>query len=233
MKYLALVLPLALFAVFKWKSDSVAFQNDSKKTSSLQLPRKERVVNLKKISLSDVEFPEAQPLVVQKSKSLLEEEMSTLYSQEINWTEHEAALKEKIQQLSQAELQALGQQAMTQTMNHDQRTLAIYILSLAGQRARAVLTQIALVPVPSLADVTDPHSEKARNHEFETALRISALTSLDALSLVSATEVQKNMEQILSTQNSPTLQNLARISLIGIQQGRPGKLARFHESNQF
>ncbi|WP_413574652.1 hypothetical protein ACLVWU_10520 [Bdellovibrio sp. HCB290] len=236
MKQLLLIITITVLAIFALKHQSKEAEPVILKTTVLGLSNQVRTPKTLKVILPAVELPEAPPVAaiteeLHSAQALVEKEMAILYSLNIDWKEHELNLIEKLQDFPQNEIDDLGVIAVNADSNNDRRTLAVHLLSLAGQRASSALYQIAQSPLPELSN-NDPHSSAALVYDYEMSLRGSAMAALDALSTETPEQVQKNMLQILTMQSSPTLKHFARISLMGIQQGRPGKLARYHDNNQ-
>ena len=174
--------------------------------------------------------PRPQASAASAATTLLKQEKSLLYSQNGDWSEHVAQLTEKLSAFPESELKVLGETALSSEAHGDERTLAVYLLSLAGMKARPALITIAQSALPQNINNLDPHSVEALQLEQESALRVSAITALDALAVQDPAKVQQDLEQILLKQKSSTLQSFVRISLQGIEQGRPGKLNRLQES---
>ncbi len=112
----------------------------------------------------------------------------------------------------------------------DQRGFALQRLIAQGLRALPALTRVISAPVPLFAELENPHSVNNARDRFERGLKITALEQLDRLASQNTAEVRRNLVTILNTQKDPQILFLAQISLLGIQQGRPGKLGRFIEA---
>jgi hypothetical protein len=172
------------------------------------------------------ELPASSSLqyIVQKEKALL-------YTKSQDWSSHEAELKKQMAGLSADELKNLGEDVLSLENSPDERQISIYLLTLAGAPARHVLSKISQSPIPTFESLEDPHSMGALQQQRERSLRASALEALDVLATQKPQEVYLDLQNILAHQNDDSLKFFAKISLVGISQGKPGKLSRWLSQN--
>lgn len=166
-----------------------------------------------------------------KVRYLVQTETRLLYSKRQDWLSHEAELRKHMLELSSDELKKLGDDVLLVTNPPDERRVSIYLLTLAGVPAREVLAKIARSPIPKFANLGDPHSSGNLQLHRERSLRASALEALDRLAAQKSKEVYLDLQNILAQQSDDSLKFFAKISLVGISQGKPGKLSRWLAQN--
>jgi len=159
-------------------------------------------------------------------KELVAEEKALLYRRKTDWTAHELALKAKVSRFTSQEFKVLAQTVISQAANIDEREVSVYLLSLAGLPAREALNMIASADIPAASKSQEAHA-MASARQKEISLRLNALESLDVLAIQSPQEIQEDLQTITLLQQDPSLKNFAHISLMGIAQGKPGKLSRW------
>ncbi|MBO9667379.1 MAG: hypothetical protein J7501_11270 [Bdellovibrio sp.] len=106
---------------------------------------------------------------------------------------------------------------MNQNLEGIRRRASMFLLTKIGAPAIQEIGAIALAPLAP--------TQNSMTKEFEVSLRITALETLDLMPAHSR-EVLNIMKKSLTTQKDPTLNLLARISISGIESGKPGKLSR-------
>lgn len=174
---------------------------------------------------------EEEEVAVDRLQKIIQNEKSLLYVQNLNWLSHEAELKKQILELSMSELKKLVHRVLSIEADPDERNISIYLLALAGTSARPLLTQVSKSPLPNFKDLNNPHSIGALKHQRERSLRATGLAALDHLAIQNPQEVSLDLQKILIHQNDDTLKFFAQMSLIGIAQGKPGKLSRWLQKN--
>jgi hypothetical protein len=108
-----------------------------------------------------------------------------------------------------------------------QRREELSRLTHEGALAIPQLAKIASAETPKFPNELAPHSVDESRAGFERGLRVTALEQLDHLG-IRQPELKAEIEKVLAAQrNDPMLSLLARVSLLGFQEGRPGKLSRF------
>lgn len=159
-------------------------------------------------------------------KALILQEKELLYRRGQDWQGHEAELKRKVSQISRSELDSLAHMAVAEKTDPDERNICVYLLSLAGIQAREALNYVVKAKIPDFSRITDAHAATAKADQ-EISLRLSALEALDVLGMQNPQEIRQDLASILLVQNENSIKNFAQISLMGIMQGKPGKLSRW------
>ena len=131
---------------------------------------------------------------------------------------------ERIRMLNAQQLNEVGAVALDENDHWDDRFAAVYILGKAGREAIPALSKIAAAPFDQKS--YPPHTIQRSNQSSEFALRSSALESLDRLA-VDGEDVAGSFAGVLEAKTSPQLALMAQLALMGIREGRPGKLTRF------
>jgi hypothetical protein len=118
--------------------------------------------------------------------------------------------------VAETDLHSLALDVLNSSLNGDERTHKMFLLSQAGPAAMAELAGIARAPVSgALVD-------------YEVSFRVRALEALDTMSGEHGGDVLKQFQWISSAETlHPTVALLVNIGIMGIQQGRPGKVSRF------
>lgn len=173
-----------------------------------------------------------QPL---KSQDLLEfnpDVADTIHDMAAHFTDAAGdfnARDEKLRQfassLSEEDLSKLALTLGRNELNNDERRAGVYFLGLAGPAAIHSLGIVAAKPLPQVAGLSDPHSSSSIQNGTERALRLQALQRLDEMA-ASEPDVKTELQKILAQQTDPSLIFFTKVSLMGIQEGRPGKLQR-------
>lgn len=161
----------------------------------------------------------AQGIQVTQVNDLVNQVAKTLYAQDQDFEQRRTDLVAVLSKASSEELSALARTTTDLTQTQDQRTSAIYLLTLAGPAA-----------IPALAGVVMAPFRETPQSQFELAVRTTALERLDRFS-TEGVPVETVIRQALKQPLHPTLRMLAQVSLQGLLQHRPGKLARFAEKN--
>jgi len=159
-------------------------------------------------------------------KALIFQEKELLYRRGQGWEGHEAELKHRVSQISRSGLDSLAQMAVAEQADPDERNICVYLLSLAGLQAREALNYVVKARIPNFSRITDVHAATAKADQ-EISLRLSALEALDVLGMQNPQEIRQDLTSILLVQNENSIKNFAQISLMGIMQGKPGKLSRW------
>ncbi|WP_413580985.1 hypothetical protein [Bdellovibrio sp. HCB288] len=199
-------------------------------TAAMHKPRKAGVTPKEALFERTVIRPLADKTEKSKTRlqKLMSQETATLYSVNIDWKSREAELISAARQLKKDELIQLGDIVLNRTGRSDEKTVASYLLAMAGEPARPVLRKVAISPIETKSD-GDPHSVLAMKRAEEVNLRASAIAAIDELSRKNPQASLQDLAAIRRAQSDPSLQHMVMISLIGIEQGRPGKLNRWLE----
>ncbi len=91
----------------------------------------------------------------------------------------ETRLKIEAQALSESQISELGEIAMNEHGDSDERTIAVYMLTLTGSRAQQTLLQIFMSPAKVFAEPAAAHSIKENQRQREYALRTMALEAVE------------------------------------------------------
>lgn len=113
-------------------------------------------------------------------------------------------------------LQDLADETLNTTLKADHRSSQLFKLTQAGEEAAEELAQVARAPVEK------QHPQR----EFELSLRLRAVEALDEVALKNSSKAQKQLLWVMDANPDPTVSLLVRVSLQGIEQGRPGKARR-------
>jgi hypothetical protein len=162
---------------------------------------------------------QAQVIQVTQVNDLVNRVAKTLYAQDQDFEQRRTDLVATLSTASAAELSTLARTTTDVTQTQDQRTSAVYLLTLAGPKA-----------IPALAGVVMAPFRETPQSQFELAVRTTALERLDRFS-TEGISVETVIRQALKQPLHPTLRMLAQVSLQGLLQHRPGKLTRFAEKN--
>ncbi|RYZ69124.1 MAG: hypothetical protein EOP09_08265 [Proteobacteria bacterium] len=96
----------------------------------------------------------------------------------------------------------------------------------AGNVRLQKLKDVVVAPIVAGPHAADPHSADHGRLRYQRSLRITALEELDQLGFAGE-NIEPALLEILSQQQDPAILFLVKISLMGVQQKRPGKLSRF------
>lgn len=143
-----------------------------------------------------------------------------LYNSKGNYADREYKLRLLVSKVSPSEWVAFADSFVRGSLSSDEKRSGLYILGLADANGIQGLSKIASSPfLPGI-------SEQEKNFEF--SLRISALEKLDLLGKTSK-EAQSELLRVSKIQSNKALRVFSEIALMGIQQGKPGKLHRLIE----
>lgn len=161
-------------------------------------------------------------------QALVESQVRQMAATDLNTSYVQSDLQRQADSFSNKDLQSLENILLSSQATQDERSVSLYLLSLSGAKALPALTHFSVTALPEFSHLQDPHSAGSLNKSFEMSLRIATLEAIDHLSEAKNTtsQVQTSLQQILKTQNDPTLKMLAEVSLAGIQSGKPQKLSR-------
>jgi hypothetical protein len=115
--------------------------------------------------------------------------------------------------LDMHELNELAEISLSQASTQDERLIALYILSKAGQGSIPALTHIASAPITEESGPLGPHTSEAQLKKFELSLRLSAIEAIDELASSTPHVAQKAIEEIVSKTNHASVQLLAQLAL--------------------
>lgn len=122
---------------------------------------------------------------------------------------------------------ALKTYILDRSQNADQRREALDLLIQKGpSKALPALSDIASAKIPDFEYARHPHSVDAGRLVFEKGLRVTAIETLD-LWAASGTDTLSALIHSRDAHQEKEIVFLAQLAIAGIQEGRPGKLARF------
>jgi hypothetical protein len=119
--------------------------------------------------------------------------------------------------------------ALNPKLSGEQRHQNLLLLIQSGPQALGALAQVVSAPLPPFENLGNPHSLGYLQRRFEIGLRINALEAIDQ-QLDRTPAAKDSLNQLARLNLDPTLRFLTQVSLIGMAQGKPGKLHRFINS---
>lgn len=144
-----------------------------------------------------------------------------LYTSGIDYTAREKDLRAKIADQVESDWLLVSDKFVRDQFSGDEKRAALYLLGLAGQQAIPALTQIAAS--------RPPKTLSEEQQDFEISIRLDALEKLDLLASDSPS-AQSGLAQVAEAQTDESVRFYVQIAMMGIQQGRPGKLHRLMEA---
>lgn len=141
---------------------------------------------------------------------------------EVDYQKREHVLRTALSRRTTEDLEVLGLAVGQGQMTGLEARSALYLLSLAGDKA-----------VPALRAITFGKGATATSEvgqRFALSLRVDALEQLEGLAADSS-EAREAIQQASTKIESRSLRELARIASLGLQQGKPGKLHRLMEDS--
>lgn len=162
-------------------------------------------------------------------QALVKSQVQQMSATDLDTAQVQSDLQKQADNFTIKDLQNLESLLLSKESTQDERSVSLYLLSLSGVRALPALTHFSATALPEFSHLQDPHSADSSNKNFEVSLRIAALEAIDRQTSLQneKTQVQASLQQILKTQNDPTLKMLVEVSLAGVRSGKPGKLSRF------
>jgi len=200
-------------------------------TSNLGAPKTKSLVKTEQSTVvidtqkSNINTIPQQTTKKSEVRKLVEHEALHLYDVDPDPKATENRLRSFAVTMSNDELAELTTLATNEYGSHDQRTLAVYLLTLVGPAAQQALLKVFLNPTNTLDQPAPVHSFQEKQQEHEYSIRTMALQA-----------IEQNMHQTKNTFVTPEnlknsyLNGLLKIVRLGEKMRRP-MLKEFIDKN--
>lgn len=144
-----------------------------------------------------------------------------LYRGDIDYAKREIEVRAALENFDSVALISLAREVRLGRLSRDQTRVALYLIGEAEEKGVDALAEIIMPSVTATSK---------QDKEFVFSIQLGALEQLETLSSYSPKAENAIIEAARRIQDR-SLRSLAQIAVLGLKQGRPGKLHRFLEQS--